>query len=63
MNRALESKKYIDSKPRVCTECGANTTIEISRTGDIVCGRCGLVMRERMIDQGAEWRAFTADER
>ncbi len=57
------SKKYSTSKPKVCSECGAKTTVEISQTGDIVCAKCGLVMSERQIDPGAEWRAFTQDER
>ncbi len=63
MKSALESRKYIDRKRMVCAECGAKTNVEISQTGDIVCGKCGLVMRERQIDQGAEWRAFTNEER
>ncbi|MFX1484723.1 MAG: TFIIB-type zinc ribbon-containing protein, partial [Promethearchaeota archaeon] len=44
-------------------ECGAQTTVRITQTGDTVCTRCGLVMSERLIDPGAEWRAFTAEER
>ena len=55
-------KKYTTSKPKVCSECGARTTVKISRTGDIVCAKCGLVMIERQIDPGAEWRAFTQEE-
>ncbi|TFG32452.1 transcription initiation factor IIB [Candidatus Thorarchaeota archaeon] len=58
-----DSKRYSDSKPKICSECGARTTVKISRTGDIVCTKCGLVMSERQIDPRAEWRAFTHDER
>jgi transcription initiation factor TFIIB len=37
--------------------------VQIPRSGESVCARCGLVVRERSIDTGPEWRAFTADER
>jgi len=57
-----DSKRYSDSKPKVCPECGAKTSIEISKTGDTVCPKCGLVVSERQIDPGAEWRAFTPYE-
>lgn len=57
-----DSKRYSDSKPKICPECGAKTSIEISRTGDVVCPKCGLVVSERQINPGAEWRAFTSYE-
>ena len=28
-------------------------------SGDMVCRDCGLVIADRMIDEGAEWRAFS----
>jgi len=55
--------KYDQSKPFTCPDCGAHKTIRIAETGDVVCAKCGLVVDEREIDPGPEWRAFTADER
>lgn len=37
--------------------------VKIPRSGESVCAKCGLVVTERRIDTGPEWRAFTADER
>ncbi|MBN2230684.1 MAG: transcription initiation factor IIB [Candidatus Thorarchaeota archaeon] len=46
-----------------CPDCGAHKDVQILQTGDIVCAKCGLVVSERQIDPGPEWRAFTADEK
>jgi transcription initiation factor TFIIB len=32
-------------------------------SGETVCGSCGLVISESVIDAGPEWRAFTVEER
>lgn len=55
--------KYNQSKPFTCSDCGSHKTISISQTGDVVCAKCGLVVHEREIDPGPEWRAFTTAER
>jgi len=31
--------------------------------GELVCGNCGLVIEENALDRGAEWRAFTNQEK
>jgi transcription initiation factor TFIIB len=36
--------------------------IEDHRAGDLICTQCGLVVGERLIDVGTEWRSFS-DER
>ncbi len=46
-----------------CSECGSQKTVQISQTGETVCAECGLVVSEKLIDYGPEWRAFTAEER
>ena len=55
--------RYSQSKPFTCPDCGSKKTVRISQTGDLVCARCGLVVDERPIDPGPEWRAFTSEER
>ncbi|TFH18633.1 transcription initiation factor IIB [Candidatus Bathyarchaeota archaeon] len=32
-------------------------------SGEEVCGKCGLVVQQNIINQGPEWRAFTTTER
>lgn len=46
-----------------CPECGSHHLIEDYERGEIVCGQCGLVVRENVIDEGPEWRAFTQEEK
>lgn len=48
----------------ICKECKeypANI-IEDGCTGDTICGSCGLVLGERMIDTRPEWRTFAGDD-
>jgi len=46
-----------------CPECGSPNLIHDYDTGEDVCGGCGLVVREQMMDKGPEWRAFTQEEK
>lgn len=46
-----------------CPECGSQNKIHDSDSGETICGNCGLVLREQMMDKGPEWRAFTQEEK
>ena len=46
-----------------CAECGSANLIHDYDTGETICGTCGLVLHEQMIDKGPEWRAFTQEEK
>ncbi|MDI6825729.1 MAG: transcription initiation factor IIB [Candidatus Aenigmarchaeota archaeon] len=45
-----------------CSECGSNEFVEDETRGELRCARCGLVIKEHMIDRGHEWRAFDSDQ-
>ncbi|MFX1280340.1 MAG: transcription initiation factor IIB [Promethearchaeota archaeon] len=45
-----------------CPECGNKSLICDDTRGEIVCNDCGLVLDQRVIDSGPEWRAFTSEE-
>ncbi len=47
----------------VCPECGSKNVIIDNDTGEKICGGCGLVMADNMMNDGPEWRAFSQDER
>ena len=47
----------------VCPECGSRTIIRDEDLGEIVCGHCGLVITESILNKGPEWRAFTQSEK
>ncbi len=46
-----------------CPECGGTNLIHDYDTGETVCGDCGLVIQDVMMDKGPEWRAFTQEEK
>ena len=46
-----------------CPECSSSNLIHDYDTGETVCGDCGLVLYEQMMDKGPEWRAFTQEEK
>ncbi len=50
--------QQIASKQR-CPRCGKNTIITDMEIGELICGRCGYVVSERLENSGPEWRSFT----
>ncbi|MGQ4874717.1 MAG: transcription initiation factor IIB [Promethearchaeota archaeon] len=46
----------------ICPECGNDNLIEDESRGEIICNLCGLVIGQRIIDSGPEWRAFSSEE-
>jgi transcription initiation factor TFIIB len=60
------SKKEARTRQRLvdkCPECGSDNLVHDYDTGETVCGDCGLVLYEQMMDKGPEWRAFTQEEK
>jgi len=51
------------SKREKCPECGNQALIHDNERGESVCSNCGLVVLEKEIDKGPEWRAFSPEER
>jgi len=49
----------IKSLTPVCLDCGeTKNIIEDYKNGYNVCGKCGCVLGDRIIDEGSEWRSF-----
>jgi transcription initiation factor TFIIB len=46
-----------------CPECSSSHVVKDEDMGEFICNKCGLVIREDMLDQSPEWRAFTIEER
>lgn len=42
-----------------CKECESSNIIEDYKAGYNVCGNCGCVIGNRIIDEGSEWRNFS----
>jgi len=45
-----------------CPDCGSTEFMEDPSRGELVCSKCGLVLKENVIDTGQEWRAFDSEQ-
>lgn len=48
----------------ICPECRIDPPDIVERfaEGDMVCGNCGLVLSDRIVDMRSEWRTFSNDD-
>jgi len=53
--------QQLASKQR-CPRCGKKAILSDTEIGELICGRCGYVISERLEDSGPEWRSFPNDE-
>lgn len=60
---ADEELGIFDGFLTVCPECGGSHLIEDYEHGELVCEKCGLVVEDNKIDQGADWTAFDRDDK
>ena len=45
-----------------CPHCGGSKIVSDHRTGERVCGNCGIVVTETIMDTGPEYRVFNLQE-
>lgn len=64
MQSNTDSQEATNTKPQEQTQCPECTgqLLTDSDTQELVCQDCGLVVDDDIIDQGPEWRAYTAEE-
>ncbi|MHA1264477.1 MAG: transcription initiation factor IIB [Candidatus Helarchaeota archaeon] len=61
----MGNSDLLDSSPcdiAVCIECGSVRLIKDYERAEIICMDCGLVLHERLVDDGPEWRAFDMEQ-
>ncbi|KAE8610687.1 hypothetical protein XENTR_v10012202 [Xenopus tropicalis] len=59
----MASTSRIDALPKVtCPNHPDALLVEDYRAGDMICSECGLVVGDRVIDVGSEWRTFSNDK-
>ena len=63
MSITKEAPKTRQRLVDTCPECGSKNLVHDYDTGETICGDCGLVLYEQMLDKGPEWRAFTQEEK
>ena len=57
-SRLLKSEGMLDRCPR----CGKRLIVTDSPRGELFCGSCGFVMKEKVVEAGPEWRSFSSEE-
>jgi len=45
-----------------CPRCGKGPLVEDAEGGELVCSNCGFVIKERIEEEGPEWRNFSTEE-
>ncbi len=45
-----------------CPECESINLFWNKEKGEVICRDCGLVVEEKMVDFGQEWRDFESDQ-
>lgn len=60
MEKGRQSQRLMIDK---CPECESANLVHDYDTGETICGDCGLVIQDVMMDEGPEWRAFTQEEK
>ena len=44
-----------------CPECGGINLFWNKEKGEVICRDCGLVIEDKMVDFGQDWREFDSD--
>lgn len=47
----------------VCPICGSKEVVKDYERAEIVCAKCGCVIKEKLFDIGPEWRAFDHEQK
>jgi len=47
---------------KVCPECGSRDLNFDEQKGEVVCKDCGLILEDKMVDFGQEWKQSSAEE-
>ena len=58
-SRLIRLKQSVGNCPR----CGKGPMVIDSSGGELFCGQCGFVVKEKIEESGPEWRAFSKEEK
>lgn len=58
-SRLLKQERNSDKCPR----CGKSRMVIDGTGSEFYCSNCGLVVKEKIMDAGPEWRSFSGDEK
>ena len=58
-SRLLKLERTLDKCPR----CGKGAMVIDGAGAELYCSSCGLVVKEKIVETGPEWRSFSGDEK
>ena len=58
VSKNKEAPKMLQRSTDKCPECASKNLVHDNDTGETICGDCGLVLYEQMLDKAPEWRTF-----
>jgi transcription initiation factor TFIIB len=56
-SRLLKQERTLDK----CPKCGKSLVVTDGAGGELCCGSCGMVLKEKIVEMGPEWRRFSED--
>ena len=59
MKGGVDMADYLVEDTVKCNECGSRNLLRDETRGEVCCEDCGVVLEDKVIDQGAEWRVFS----
>lgn len=62
-NSQFNHHDIINHDDAACPICNSTERTMDSRRAEVICAKCGCVLDENIIDQGAEWRAYDSEQR
>ena len=57
-NQVIMLKNSLVIGPK-CPSCGNKKIVTGQNTGELFCGKCGIVITDKIVDASAEWRSFS----
>ena len=58
----MGGNRLVESFVKKCPECGSINLFWNKDKGEVICKSCGLVVEDKMVDFGQEWREFDSDD-
>jgi transcription initiation factor TFIIB len=59
ITKVMKLQRALDKCPR----CGKGPMVVDTNGGELVCSNCGFVVKEKIVETGPEWRAFSKEEK
>jgi len=61
--KSEKKEENIGEEEIVCPICGSKEVVKDYERAEIVCAKCGCVIKEKLFDIGPEWRAFDHEQK